>query len=197
MEAANASTPELMAEAKPQFASISVGLGNSFGLPRIETLERLANAGTLVTASISRSRHLLPRRTLVTPSVACLNNRYLGRFVVVRGRPPALCDYALRRLCISSRTRISIPPKPGNASWTNDAEVRSLSRPAESKNPFTTSASDPAPSQTLSLTSRWIRMRLRVGCRDCQLCHDISILGNRTGGLSGTSDFTPESAHNM
>jgi competence protein ComEC len=45
---ANASTPELIAAAKPTFAVISVGSGNPFGLPRRETLERLADAGTRV-----------------------------------------------------------------------------------------------------------------------------------------------------
>lgn len=45
---ANATTPELVASARPQFAIISVGSGNSFGLPRPETLARLAQAGTRV-----------------------------------------------------------------------------------------------------------------------------------------------------
>jgi competence protein ComEC len=45
---ANATTPELVASTKPAFAVISVGLGNSFGLPRSETLGRLAEAGTHV-----------------------------------------------------------------------------------------------------------------------------------------------------
>lgn len=45
---ANATTPELVASAKPAFAVISVGLGNSFGLPRTETLGRLAESGTRV-----------------------------------------------------------------------------------------------------------------------------------------------------
>ncbi|HEX4784470.1 MAG TPA: ComEC/Rec2 family competence protein [Candidatus Sulfotelmatobacter sp.] len=45
---AKATTPELMASARPQFAIISVGSGNSFGLPRIEVLDRLADAGTRV-----------------------------------------------------------------------------------------------------------------------------------------------------
>jgi competence protein ComEC len=45
---ANATTPELVACARPQFAIISVGSGNSFGLPRLETLARLAEAGTRV-----------------------------------------------------------------------------------------------------------------------------------------------------
>jgi competence protein ComEC len=44
----NATTPELVASAKPQFAVISVGSGTSFGLPRVETLGRLAGAGTRV-----------------------------------------------------------------------------------------------------------------------------------------------------
>lgn len=45
---ANATTPELVASVKPQFATISVGYGNSFGLPRQGTLARLADAGTRV-----------------------------------------------------------------------------------------------------------------------------------------------------
>jgi competence protein ComEC len=45
---ANATTPELMASATPEFAIISVGSNNSFGLPRRETLARLAAAGTHV-----------------------------------------------------------------------------------------------------------------------------------------------------
>jgi competence protein ComEC len=45
---ANATTAELMDSVRPQFAIISVGSGNSFGLPRMETLARLANAGTHV-----------------------------------------------------------------------------------------------------------------------------------------------------
>ena len=44
----NATTPELVAAARPQFAVISVGSGNSFGLPKFEILGRLANAGTRV-----------------------------------------------------------------------------------------------------------------------------------------------------
>lgn len=45
---ANATTQELMDSARPEFAIISVGSGNSFGLPRAETLARLAAAGTRV-----------------------------------------------------------------------------------------------------------------------------------------------------
>ncbi len=44
----NATTPELVASAKPQFAIISVGSGNSFGLPRTEVLTRLSDAGASV-----------------------------------------------------------------------------------------------------------------------------------------------------
>jgi competence protein ComEC len=44
----NATTPELVDSVHPQFAVISVGSGNSFGLPRNETLARLAAAGTRV-----------------------------------------------------------------------------------------------------------------------------------------------------
>lgn len=45
---ANATTPELIESARPEFGVISVGSGNSFGLPRVETLARLAAAGTRV-----------------------------------------------------------------------------------------------------------------------------------------------------
>ncbi len=45
---ANATTAELVDSAKPQLAVISVGTGNSFGLPRSETLNRLAEAGARV-----------------------------------------------------------------------------------------------------------------------------------------------------
>jgi competence protein ComEC len=70
---ANATTPELMAEAQPQFASISVGLGNSFGLPRIETLEHLANAGTRVyRTDLDGAVTFYLDGHSVTPSVACL-----------------------------------------------------------------------------------------------------------------------------
>jgi len=44
----NATTPELVASAHPQLAVISVGSGNSFGLPRFETLARLAEANVRV-----------------------------------------------------------------------------------------------------------------------------------------------------
>jgi competence protein ComEC len=45
---ANATTPELVDSARPEFAVISVGAGNSFGLPRMETLGTLSQAGTRV-----------------------------------------------------------------------------------------------------------------------------------------------------
>jgi len=44
----NATTPELLETARPAFAIISVGLGNSFGLPRNETLARLGASGARV-----------------------------------------------------------------------------------------------------------------------------------------------------
>ena len=45
---ANATTPELVGSAKPRYAVVSVGSGNSFGLPRIEVLGRLSDAGAHV-----------------------------------------------------------------------------------------------------------------------------------------------------
>jgi competence protein ComEC len=44
----NATTPELVASVQPHFAVISVGSGNTFGLPRLETLSRLAGANVRV-----------------------------------------------------------------------------------------------------------------------------------------------------
>ena len=70
---ANATTPELVASAKPEFAIISVGLGNSFGLPRTEVLGRLASAGSRVyrTDLDGAVTFYLDGHT-VTPSVAAL-----------------------------------------------------------------------------------------------------------------------------
>jgi competence protein ComEC len=45
---ANATTAELVDSAKPAYAVISVGSGNSFGLPKLETLKRLEDSGTRV-----------------------------------------------------------------------------------------------------------------------------------------------------
>jgi len=45
---ANATTRELLQSVRPRFATISVGSGNSFGLPRLETLERLQQWETRV-----------------------------------------------------------------------------------------------------------------------------------------------------
>ena len=70
---ANATTPELVASAKPAFAVISVGSGNSFGLPRIETLGRLAEAGTRVyRTDLDGAVTFYLDGKSVTPSVAAL-----------------------------------------------------------------------------------------------------------------------------
>ena len=45
---ATATTAELLDSVKPAYAIISVGSGNSFGLPRMETLKRLSDSGTRV-----------------------------------------------------------------------------------------------------------------------------------------------------
>jgi competence protein ComEC len=44
----NATTPELVNSVRPRFAVISVGAFNPFGLPRMETLSRLAESGASV-----------------------------------------------------------------------------------------------------------------------------------------------------
>jgi competence protein ComEC len=70
---ANATTPELVASAKPQFAMISVGSGNSFGLPRIEVLGRLENAGARVfRTDVEGAVTFYLDGHSVTPSVAAL-----------------------------------------------------------------------------------------------------------------------------
>jgi competence protein ComEC len=69
----NATTPELVASAKPQFAIISVGSGNSFGLPRTEVLGRLANAGARVyRTDLDGAVTFYLDGHSVTPSVAAL-----------------------------------------------------------------------------------------------------------------------------
>jgi competence protein ComEC len=84
---ANATTPELMAVAKPQFALISIGAGNSFGLPRMETLARLGAAGVRVYRTDLNARS----RSCLTAAQSRLlrrifNNFDLGRLVVVERR---------------------------------------------------------------------------------------------------------------
>jgi competence protein ComEC len=70
---ANATTPELLAAAKPQFAIISVGSGNSFGLPRSEILGRLADARARVyRTDLDGAVTFYLDGHSVTPSVAAL-----------------------------------------------------------------------------------------------------------------------------
>ncbi len=70
---ANATTPELVDSVRPQFATISVGYGNSFGLPRGETLSRLAAAGTHVyRTDVEGAVSFYLDGREVTPSVAAL-----------------------------------------------------------------------------------------------------------------------------
>jgi competence protein ComEC len=70
----NATTPELLASARPEFAVISVGYGNSFGLPKTEILGRLSAAGVRVyrTDVEGAVTFYLDGRT-VTPSLAGLH----------------------------------------------------------------------------------------------------------------------------
>jgi competence protein ComEC len=70
---ANATTPELVAAVQPQFAIISVGSGNSFGLPRTEVLGRLATAGARVyRTDLDGAVTFYLDGHSVTPSVAAL-----------------------------------------------------------------------------------------------------------------------------
>ncbi|MGH9495867.1 MAG: ComEC/Rec2 family competence protein, partial [Candidatus Sulfotelmatobacter sp.] len=68
---ANATTSELLAAAQPKFAVISVGAGNPYGLPRLETLSHLAASGARVyrTDLYGAVTFYLDGRA-VTPSVA-------------------------------------------------------------------------------------------------------------------------------
>jgi|tagenome__1003787_1003787.scaffolds.fasta_scaffold20988443_7 competence protein ComEC len=71
---ANATTPELVDSVKPQFATISVGYGNSFGLPRQETLQHLSAAGARVyRTDIDGAVSFYLDGHSVTPSVAALH----------------------------------------------------------------------------------------------------------------------------
>ena len=70
---ANATTPELLASARPRFAVISVGSSNSFGLPRPEILGRLAAAGARVyRTDLDGAVTFYLDGHSVTPSVAAL-----------------------------------------------------------------------------------------------------------------------------
>jgi competence protein ComEC len=70
----NATTPELVNSAKPRFAVISVGAFNSFGLPRIETLSRLAESGTRVyRTDLDGAVTFYLDGHSITPSVAALH----------------------------------------------------------------------------------------------------------------------------
>lgn len=70
---ANATSPELVASAKPEFTIISVGSGNSFGLPRTEVLRRLGDAGARVyRTDLDGAVTFYLDGHSVTPSVAAL-----------------------------------------------------------------------------------------------------------------------------
>jgi competence protein ComEC len=71
---ANATTPELVASVKPAFAVISVGSGNTFGLPRSEILGRLADAGVRVfRTDVDGAVTFYLDGHSITPSVAVLH----------------------------------------------------------------------------------------------------------------------------
>jgi competence protein ComEC len=72
---ANATSPELVASVLPQFAIVSVGSGNSFGLPRREILGRLADAGARVyRTDLDGAVTFYLDGHSVTPSVAALHS---------------------------------------------------------------------------------------------------------------------------
>jgi competence protein ComEC len=70
---AAATTPELIASAQPEFAVISVGSGNWFGLPRMETLARLSGSSVRVyRTDLDGAVSFYLDGNTVTPSVAAL-----------------------------------------------------------------------------------------------------------------------------
>jgi competence protein ComEC len=70
---ANATTAELVASVRPEYAVISVGTGNPYGLPRSEILARLAGAGTRVyRTDVEGAITFYLDGHSVTPSVAAL-----------------------------------------------------------------------------------------------------------------------------
>jgi competence protein ComEC len=69
----NATTPELLAAAKPTFAVISVGFRNPFGLPRMDVLTRLEKSGARVyRTDVDGAVTFYLDRHGVTPSPAVL-----------------------------------------------------------------------------------------------------------------------------
>ncbi len=71
---ANATTDELLASTHPNYAIISVGLKNSFGLPRSETLGRLSQAGARVyRTDLDGAVSFYLDGHSVTPSLAALD----------------------------------------------------------------------------------------------------------------------------
>jgi competence protein ComEC len=74
---ANATTPELLGVARPDFAVISAGFRNSFGLPKFEILDRLSQSGARVyrTDLEGAITFYLDGRTL-TPSPAVLESTH-------------------------------------------------------------------------------------------------------------------------
>ncbi|MGB6475983.1 MAG: ComEC/Rec2 family competence protein [Candidatus Sulfotelmatobacter sp.] len=69
----NATTPELLAVAKPSFAVISVGFRNPFDLPRMDVLERLQQSGARIyRTDVDGAMTFYLDRHGVTPSPAVL-----------------------------------------------------------------------------------------------------------------------------
>jgi competence protein ComEC len=74
---ANASTAELLQAAKPDFAVISVGFRNSFGLPKFEILDRLSQSGAKVyRTDIEGAMTFYLDGKNVTPSPAALQSTH-------------------------------------------------------------------------------------------------------------------------
>jgi competence protein ComEC len=69
----NATTPELLAAARPSYAVISVGFRNSFGLPRMDVLTRLEKSGARVyRTDVDGAMTFYLDQNGVTPSPAVL-----------------------------------------------------------------------------------------------------------------------------
>ena len=91
----NVTTPELIASARPEFAIISVGFGNSFGLPRTEVLGRLADARARVDRTdLDGAVTSISMAALLRLHWRLFNSRNLRRYVLIRRRPATFRDHA-------------------------------------------------------------------------------------------------------
>jgi hypothetical protein len=112
------STAELLNAVHPRWAIISVGARNTFGHPRIETLKRPGRVGhSHLSHRPERCGDVLPRRALGQPAVgvsSLISTSAVSSSVAGDWRYVSMTWVACS--ASSSRTRITVPPTPGNIS---------------------------------------------------------------------------------